>query len=130
MKKHKINISKMIFKSWDKHTETWCRIAFMLMIPSALSRVFATICIIFGFVLLAIIRKGYEEYWHLDDADKEKYHELMALRLATVFLVAPVGFLVGGVIKFLFSFFIFLSSPKIIIIKCHQQSLRVQREKQ
>ena len=72
----------MIFKSWDKHTETWCRIAFMLMIPSALSRVFATICIIFGFVLLAIIRKGYEEYWHLDDADKEKYHELMALLMA------------------------------------------------
>lgn len=71
MKKHKINISKMIFESWDKHTETWCRIAFMLMIPSALSRVFATICIIFGFVLLAIIRKGYEEYWHLDDADKK-----------------------------------------------------------
>ena len=54
----------------------------MLMIPSALSRVFATICIIFGFVLLAIIRKGYEEYWHLDDADKEKYHELMALLMA------------------------------------------------
>lgn len=54
----------------------------MLMIPSALSRVFATICIIFGFVLLAIIRKGYEEYWHLDDADKEKYHELMALLVA------------------------------------------------
>ena len=74
MKKHKINISKMIFKSWDKHTEIWCRIAFMLMIPSALSRVFATICIIFGFVLLAIIRKGYEEYWHLDNEDKEKYH--------------------------------------------------------
>ena len=82
MKKHKINISKMIFESWDKLTETWCRIAFMLMIPSALSRVFATICIIFGFVLLAIIRKGYEEYWHLDDADKEKYHELMALLVA------------------------------------------------
>lgn len=82
MKKHKINISKMIFKSWDKHTEIWCRIAFMLMIPSALSRVFATICIIFGFVLLAIIRKGYEEYWHLDDVDKEKYHEFMALLVA------------------------------------------------
>jgi hypothetical protein len=54
----------------------------MLMIPSALSRVFATICIIFGFVLLAIIRKGYEEYWHLDDVDKEKYHEFMALLVA------------------------------------------------
>ena len=54
----------------------------MLMIPSALSRVFATICTIFGFVLLAIIIKGYEEYWHLDDADKEKYHELMALLMA------------------------------------------------
>lgn len=72
----------MIFKSWDKHTEIWRRIAFMLMIPSALSRVFATICIIFGFVLLAIIRKGYEEYWHLDNEDKEKYHELMALLMA------------------------------------------------
>ena len=24
----------------------------------------------------------YEEYWHLDDADKEKYHELMALLMA------------------------------------------------
>ncbi len=35
-----------------------------------------------AFVLLAIIRKGYEEYWHLDDADKEKYHELMALLMA------------------------------------------------
>lgn len=54
----------------------------MLMIPSALSRVFATICIIFGFVLLAIIRKGYEEYWHLDDVDKEKYHEFTALLVA------------------------------------------------
>ena len=54
----------------------------MLMIPSALSRVFATICIIFGFVLLAIIRKGYEEYWHSDDVDKEKYHEFMALLVA------------------------------------------------
>lgn len=54
----------------------------MLMIPSALSRVFATICIIFGFVLLAIIRKGYEEYWYLDDVDKEKYHEFMALLVA------------------------------------------------
>ena len=54
----------------------------MLMIPSALSRVFATICIIFGFVLLAIIRKGYEEYWHLDDVDKEKYHVFMALLVA------------------------------------------------
>ena len=54
----------------------------MLMIPSALSRVFATVCIIFGFVLLAIIRKGYEEYWHLDDVDKEKYHEFMALLVA------------------------------------------------
>ena len=54
----------------------------MLMIPSALSRVFATICIIFGFVLLAIIRKGYEEDWHLDDVDKEKYHEFMALLVA------------------------------------------------
>ena len=31
---------------------------------------------------LNIIRKGYEEYWHLDDADKEKYHELMALLMA------------------------------------------------
>ena len=71
MKKHKGNIAKIIFKSWDKHTEMWCRIAFILMIPAALNRMFAKRCIIFGFILLAIIRTGYEKYWHLDDADKK-----------------------------------------------------------
>lgn len=71
LKKHKRNIAKIIFKSWDKHTEMWCRIVFILMIPAALNRMFATICIIFGFILLSIIRTGYEKYWHLDDADKK-----------------------------------------------------------
>lgn len=64
MKKRKINISKMIFKVWDKHTEMCCKIAIILIIPSTLSRVFATVCSLFGLILLTVVRTGYEKHWN------------------------------------------------------------------
>lgn len=58
---------RKLFDLWDKHTPAFCRVLFLLMIPTAMSDEYGTIYCELLLILWLIVRTGYEKKW-----DKEE----------------------------------------------------------